>query len=197
MAKNRDRRGSHRPEWSDERGEDYQEPSFFQQRPAKSLAVGVEAEVLWFNSDKGFGFVQTPDGGKAFLHIRQLEAAGHTTVSDGAAIKVVIQPGDKGPHVAEVLDVGPAPESRQAPHSQPASSSNDGPVVDEVKGVVKFYNPDKGFGFIGPKDGGKDIFVHASTLNRSGIAILEKGQVVRVECAEGAKGPEARSVRLS
>ncbi|MEF2549320.1 cold shock domain-containing protein [Aurantimonas sp. E1-2-R+4] len=197
MAKNRDRRGSHRSEWSDEGDHNFQEPSFFQKQPSRSLSNGVDAEVLWFNSDKGFGFVQTPDGGKAFLHIRQLEAAGYKTVADGTAIKVVIQPGDKGPHVAEVLDVAPASASRRAPHSQPESSSSDRPVVGEVKGVVKFYHPDKGFGFIGQMDGGKDIFVHVSTLGRSGIAILEEGQVVWVQYAEGAKGLEARSVRIA
>ena len=196
MAKNRDRRGSHRSEWSDEGDHNFQEPSFFQQQPSRSLSNGVAAEVLWFNSDKGFGFVQTPDGGKAFLHVRQLEAAGYRTVAEGAAIKVVIQPGEKGPNVAEVLDVGAAPESARAPRSQPVNSSNDRPVVGEVKGVVKFYNADKGFGFIGHMDGGKDIFVHASTLGRSGISTLEEGQAVWVQYAEGAKGLEARSVRL-
>ena len=155
MAKNRDRRRSHRSEWSDEGDHNFQEPSFFQQQPSRGLSSGVAAEVLWFNSDKGFGFVQTPDGGKAFLHVRQLEAAGYKTVAEGAAIKVVIQPGEKGPNVAEVLDIGAAPESGRAPRSQPVSSSNDRPVVGEVKGIVKFYNADKGFGFIGHGMGAK------------------------------------------
>lgn len=196
MAKNRDRRGSRRPEWSDEGDRDFQEPSFFQQQPSRSVSNGVAAEVLWFNSDKGFGFVQTPEGGKAFLHIRQLEAAGYKTVAEGAAIKVIIQPGEKGPNVAEVLDLGPASESGRAPPSQPLSSSIDRPAVGEVKGTVKFYNSDKGFGFIGREEGGKDIFIHVSTLARAGIASLEEGQAVWVQYAEGAKGLEARSVRL-
>lgn len=198
MAKNRDRRGSQRSEWGDETRDDFQEPSFFQQRPARSGAPGVDAVVLWFNSDKGFGFVQTPDGNKAFLHIRQLEAAGYTTVGDGAAIKVVIQPGDKGPHVAEVQEVGEAPQTSAAPPSprsaRPAAHASD--AGEEVQGTVKFYNPDKGFGFIGLKDGSKDVFVHVSTLSKSGIASLDQDQAVWVKYAQGAKGLEARAVRL-
>lgn len=195
MARSRDRRGSQRSEWSDEFRDDFEEPSFFRQQPAGSTAPGVDAVVLWFNAEKGFGFVETPDG-KAFLHMRQLEAAGYTTVSEGTPIKVVIQPGDKGPHVVEIQDVGPAPKEQTALKGPADDRQLNVDIAGEVQGLVKFYNSDKGFGFIGLNDGTKDIFVHASTLSRSGIASLEQGQAVWVQYAQGTKGPEARSVRL-
>jgi CspA family cold shock protein len=69
-------------------------------------------------------------------------------------------------------------------------------VVDEVEGVVKFYNSSKGFGFISTVNGSKDVFIHTSTLARSGVVTLVEGQAVWVQCAEGTKGLEARSVRL-
>jgi cold shock protein len=47
-----------------------------------------------------------------------------------------------------------------------------------TKGTVKFYNEQKGFGFIEPEDGGKDVFVHASALERAGISRLVEGQKV-------------------
>ena len=54
----------------------------------------------------------------------------------------------------------------------------------------------KGFGFIASDRGGKDIFVHASALNRAGIADLAEGQRVTVDVIDGRKGPEAASLRL-
>ncbi len=61
---------------------------------------------------------------------------------------------------------------------------------------MKWYNRDKGFGFIVRDRGGKDIFVHASALNRAGLSVLSEGQRVAVDMMEGGKGPEAISVRL-
>jgi cold shock CspA family protein len=61
---------------------------------------------------------------------------------------------------------------------------------------VKFYNPEKGFGFISPDRGGRDVFVHTSVLNRVGIANLAEGQRVSVDVIDGKKGPEAVSLRL-
>ena len=61
---------------------------------------------------------------------------------------------------------------------------------------MKWYNPMKGFGFIEPDQGGKDIFVHASVLERSGIMGLAENQRVAVDVADGQKGPEAVSLRL-
>jgi CspA family cold shock protein len=61
---------------------------------------------------------------------------------------------------------------------------------------VKWYNFDKGFGFIGPDQGGQDVFVHASALERSGIMGLAEGQRVAIDVADGQKGPEAVRVRL-
>ena len=68
-------------------------------------------------------------------------------------------------------------------------------AVEEI-GTVKWYNAVRGFGIIGPDRGGKDIFVHASTLKRAGIADLAEGQRVAVEVIDGRKGPEAASLRL-
>ena len=65
----------------------------------------VEASVKWFNADKGFGFVTVAGGSDAFLPSRALEMTGHSTVPDGARLKVRISQGQKGPQVAEVLEV--------------------------------------------------------------------------------------------
>ena len=61
---------------------------------------------------------------------------------------------------------------------------------------MKWYNANKGFGFIAADRGGKDIFVHASALERAGIMGLPEGQRVAVNVADGQKGPEAVGLRL-
>ena len=60
-------------------------------------------------------------------------------------------------------------------------------------GTVKFFNTSKGFGFIAPDDGGKDVFVHANDL---GGTILNEGAKVEFEVVQGKKGPQASGVRL-
>ncbi|MEQ9104844.1 MAG: cold-shock protein [Rhodothermales bacterium] len=61
-------------------------------------------------------------------------------------------------------------------------------------GKVKWFNPDKGFGFITPDDGGKDLFVHHSEIKTGGFATLDEGQEVEFEVGQGQKGPCANNV---
>ena len=61
-------------------------------------------------------------------------------------------------------------------------------------GTVKWFSADKGFGFITPDDGGKDLFVHHSEVKSSGFATLNDGQKVEFEVGQGQKGPCANKV---
>lgn len=56
------------------------------------------------------------------------------------------------------------------------------------KGTVKWFNPTKGFGFIQPEDGGKDVFVHISAVERAGLSTLHDNQVVEFELEQGRDG---------
>jgi CspA family cold shock protein len=62
------------------------------------------------------------------------------------------------------------------------------------KGTVKWFDADKGYGFITPDDGGKDLFVHHSEIKSSGFAKLDDGQKVEYEVGQGQKGPCATKV---
>jgi CspA family cold shock protein len=61
-------------------------------------------------------------------------------------------------------------------------------------GIVKWFSSSKGYGFITPDDGGKDLFVHHSEVKTSGYATLDDGQKVEYEVGEGQKGPCAKNV---
>ena len=65
------------------------------------------------------------------------------------------------------------------------------------KGTVKWFNAEKGFGFITPDDGKEDLFVHHSNIEMEGYRALADGQAVEFEVGEGRKGPEATNVRLA
>ena len=159
----------------------------------------VQAIVKWYNPDKGFGFVQLADGsGDAFLHVSVVERSGHGSVPPGATLEVRAGPGPKGPQVTEILSIDASTalqEQPRRPRPERAYQPSDQVAVEEI-GTVKWYNPDKGFGFIVRDRGGKDIFVHASALNRAGLTELSEGQRVAVDMIEGGKGPEAVSIRL-
>jgi cold shock protein len=176
----------------------------------ESPASGPEAEatVKWFNPEKGFGFVALADGsGDAFLHANALQAAGYQSVSPGATLRVRVGQGQKGRQVSQVISVdestaqpggragqgGPRlPRAPRAPR-RPVDLSS----AVEMTGVVKWYNPEKGFGFITPPGGGKDVFVHASALEEAGLPPLQEGQAVRMNVVQGAKGPEVGSISLA
>ncbi len=179
----------------------------------------VDATVKWFKGDKGFGFVELADGsGDAFLHIGAIQAAGHETVGPGAKLKVQVGQGQKGPQVLRVLEVDESSVVEQPRFGgggfggggggfgggrsggfdspRPQRRAVDPSTAVELGGTVKWFNGEKGFGFIAGEDGGKDVFVHISVLERAGLRALNEGERVSMRVVETPKGREAISIDL-
>ena len=65
-----------------------------------------------------------------------------------------------------------------------------------ARGTVKWFNAEKGYGFITVAEGGQDVFVHYSNIDMTGFRVLEEGQQVEFTVGAGQKGPQAESVRV-
>ena len=167
-----------------------------------------EATVKWFNPEKGFGFAELADGsGDAFIHVAAVQAAGLETIQPGAKLKVIVGQGAKGPQITRLLEVDDSGVS-QAPPRRPGGFGGGGGsgggshsrrTVDlssavEMVGTVKWFNTEKGFGFVACDDGGKDVFLHISVLERSGLGNLAEGQRVAMGVVDTPKGREAVTI---
>ena len=65
-----------------------------------------------------------------------------------------------------------------------------------ASGVVKWFNADKGFGFIAPDSGGADVFAHFSAISSGGFRSLDENQRVEFDVTQGPKGPQAANIRI-
>ena len=166
-------------------------PEFFREDTPPGRQV--EAKIKWFNASKGFGFVTMSDGSQdAFLPMAILRRAGFEDVREGASITCEVSAGAKGPLVTNVLNIDTstivAPSDGADRQPQRPSTS--------LEGAVKWFEPEKGYGFISPDGGGKDVFIHITALRRSGLAGLDPGTRVRVDVVDGRKGLEADRIQV-
>ena len=185
------------------------------------MATGT---VKWFNSAKGFGFIEPEDGGgDVFVHVSAIERAGLNGLNEGEKVNYEIvtdrRTGKASADNLESMGGGtpggsrpPPPRDRfgggggggygdrggagggggydRAPRGGGGGGGfqDRGPVSgDPGEGVVKWFNSTKGFGFIQPDQGGQDIFVHISAVERAGLRGLNEGQRVSYVAAPDRK----------
>jgi len=138
--------------------------------PAQVVGTG-QGKVKFFNSQKGFGFIQRDEGGEdVFVHISQVERAGLEGLAEGQELQFNLV--DRGGKISAadlqvVGDVIAVPQKPAGPQRQLTG--------DKATGTVKFFNSMKGFGFITRDDGKEDAFVHISAVERSGLPGINEG----------------------
>jgi CspA family cold shock protein len=136
--------------------------------PAQVVGTG-QGKVKFFNTQKGFGFIQRDEGGEdVFVHISQVERAGLEGLAEGQELQFNLV--DRGGKIsaADLQVVGDViPVQQRAPQRELTG--------EKATGTVKFFNSMKGFGFITRDDGKDDAFVHISAVERSGLPGINEG----------------------
>jgi CspA family cold shock protein len=181
----------------------------------------IEAEVKWYNSRKGFGFVLGPDGQDVFFHASALTESGIEPPDTGD--KLVCEMGSdrqgrrlitrimqlkKGEGGGEARPprrefgggggFGDRPPRRdfgdRPPPRREFSRDEGGPTYD-IAGTVKWFDQVRGFGFVTPEDGGQDVFLHSSVLQRAGKQDVQQGEKVALEVRDGQRGRQAVNMK--
>jgi len=179
--------------------------------------ASAKGKVKWFNATKGYGFITLDNGGDAFCHASALQATGHSDVPPGTSIVCDLADSQRGLQVVAVhsVDTSTAEAPSRAPRGDRFGGGGDrfgggyggggygggghrdsGPSGPMVEGKIKFFNDQKGFGFVMPDSGSGDIYLHASALRRSGVQVVEPDQRIRYSTRQGNKGVEVDKVEI-
>lgn len=158
------------------------------------MAEVVQGTVKWFNSQKGFGFITPDEGGEdLFVHQSAINAEGFRTLNEGEKVQYSVVEENGKQKAIDVAGVGGGyvkgdnangaggRGGRVVPRKWPEGSD---PTPGKQIGTVKWFNSEKGFGFVAPRDGGDDLFVHQSAIYAPGFRSLMEGEEVEYKMVE-------------
>lgn len=180
--------------------------------------------VKWFNTAKGFGFIQPDDGGAdVFVHVSAVEQAGLRGLNEGDTVEFEMEQDRRsgklaaGNLVVTGHGAAPASSSSRPPRSGGFGGGGGGfdrgprggggggggfdrgprgEVAGSGAGTVKWFNPTKGFGFIQPEGGGQDVFVHISAVEQAGLRGLNEGQAVAYDLEQDRRSGKTSATNL-
>ena len=138
-----------------------------------------EAELVWYNERKGYGFVRIGDE-EVFLHLSTLDRFGLVRLLTGDVVTVSLSTNEHGQVIKDLLAV-------QRPLS-PAPPAAHEPDKGELRAVVKFFNDLRGYGFVTADDLDEGVFVHSRVLNDCGFSSLIQGQKILVKVDDSGRG---------
>jgi len=159
--------------------------------------AGVELAgyVKWFDVSKGYGFVVPEDGGSDILvHVTILKRDGFNAIAEGARIVLEVVAKARGRQAIRVLSIDTSAGRHPAEMPMPRTNATVTPTSGLERMVVKWFNRQRGFGFVSAGEGAPDIFVHMETLRRADIEEVEPGQSLSARIVDGEKGPLAVAV---
>ncbi|MBL8808215.1 MAG: cold shock domain-containing protein [Rhodospirillales bacterium] len=168
-------------------------------RPAEGPIHGV---VKWFNHAKGFGFILLDDGREVFVHSNRLDPAVARMLKPGLDTELMIVPVAKGFACQEILKLATAatPENLERVGWKPQGEVKRPAQGDAqtVRATIKFFNPQKGFGFATPEISlGRDIYLPARLLETAGIATTQHaGMPVEIDYVKTERGFEGVALRV-
>ena len=164
--------------------------------------LALSGHVKWYDAVKGYGFVVPEDGGAdVMVHASCVRAFGRVALSEGAEVRLVAVSGTRGLQAQKLLEViepepvavvpGFAEEARPTEFLSPEAEA--GPLQPAR---VKWFDKQKGFGFVNVFGKSEDVFVHMETVRRCGFQDLSSGEGMAVRTFRGPRGLMVAELRL-
>lgn len=165
--------------------------------------LALTGHVKWYDAVKGYGFVVPDDGGADIMvHASCVRAFGRVALSEGAEVSLVATAGTRGMQAQKLLDVKEA----MPIDAQPPGFAEDvrpteflGPEAETSPlqpARVKWFDKQKGFGFVNVFGKTEDVFVHMETVRRCGFQDLSSGEGMAVRTFRGPRGMMVAELRL-